>query len=453
MFQITINDETNRYELSELARMFVPSEMLVFLDSKDPEDLDAEIIDVPGADSLDRSAQKRFLYGILSEKTGKHPEWGTLTGVRPLKLFGRLAHSRGSVDAACEAFRNEYLVSEGKIRLLADTWNTQMKTGYSKDPHAAGLYIGIPFCPTRCLYCSFTSNKYKRDASERYLLALKKEIDAVKKIMQDRGIFAESIYIGGGTPTALEEDQFDELVHWTADAFLTPKTAEWTVECGRPDTITENKIRSLISAGAERISINPQSMHQKTLDLIGRLHTPKQTEEAFKTARDCGIKIINTDLIAGLPGEDPSDMRATLEKILELAPENITVHTLAVKRGSRLIEADKDYAYRQGEAVREMLSDAGGMLKSAGYSPYYLYRQKHMAGNFENVGWCRPGTANIYNIRIMEEDQSIIALGAGGISKVYYPEEDRLERVPNVSNYEIYIERIDEMIQRKEEGL
>ena len=455
MFQITIKDETNRYELTELAKMFVPAEELSINIAEyeyGSGNSEGSIV-IPGSDEMDRNAQKRILYDFLSDKTGIRPEWGTLTGVRPLKLFGRVVKSVGSEHAAVEYLKKEYLISYEKAMLLKRAWQTQQNAGYSKDPGAIGLYIGIPFCPTRCLYCSFSSNKYSREASDRYLQALKKEMDAVGRLMRKKSLFAESIYIGGGTPTSLEEDQFDTFVSWVSDIFAGADTGEWTVECGRPDTITAAKLRSLKAAGAGRISINPQSMQQKTLDIIGRHHTPEQITDAFNIARECGIEIINADLIAGLPDETPEDFEDTLKKILELSPENITVHTLAVKRGSRLIDTDKDYSYRQGDIVRKMLMIAEERLSVSGYSPYYLYRQKHMAGNFENVGWCRPGTASIYNIRIMEEDQSIIALGAGGISKVYFPEEDRLERVPNVSNYEIYIERIDEMIKRKEEGL
>ena len=271
--------------------------------------------------------------------------------------------------------------------------------------------------------------------------------------MKDKGLFAESIYIGGGTPSSLSEQQFSRLTEMVSQAFVNDRTAEFTVECGRPDTISRDKLLAAKAAGADRISINPQSMQQKTLDIIGRSHRPEDIYKAFELARQAGIGIINTDLITGLPGEDAEDFTDTLHRILELRPENITVHTLAVKRGSRLIEKDKDYSYYSGRTTARMLKIADETLSREGYLPYYIYRQKHMSGNFENVGWCRPGTAGIYNVRIMEEDQSIIALGAGGISKIYYPETDRIERAANVSNYEIYIDRIDEMIKRKEDAL
>ena len=225
------------------------------------------------------------------------------------------------------------------------------------------------------------------------------------------------------------------------------------MEGGRPETITAQKLAVIQEAGAGRVSINPQSMKQRTLDLIGRKHSPQQIREAFALAQQAGISIVNADLITGLPEETPEDFRDSLSEVIALGPENVTVHTLAVKKASRMIEEDPRIALRQADNVRQMLQDADRMLTEAGFEPYYMYRQKHMAGNFENVGWCRPGTASLYNIRIMEEDQTIVAMGAGAISKVYFPAENRLERVPNVSNYEIYIERIDEMIARKEAGI
>jgi len=455
LYRIIIKDQRNAYELSELAKMFVSADELDIKqigDFSEEDDGKPDLI-VPGASEMDRNAQKVLLFRYMAERTGKEPDWGTLTGVRPGKLFSQLVRRTGSTQAASEELRSTYLVSPEKIKLLEDTWNAQQTVLTDKDPSACGLYVGIPFCPTRCLYCSFTSNKFSEKAAAAYLQALYKEIDAVKDIMERRGLYADSIYIGGGTPTSLTDSMFEEMTGRVSEAFLRPKTAEFTVECGRPDTINEAKLKALKKAAAGRISINPQTMKDSSLKLIGREHSSAQIEEAFALAKSCGIGCINMDLIAGLPEEEPSDFKDSLGKVLDMGPENITVHTLAVKRGSRLIEADKDYSYRQGQTVRKMLAAGSSMLKDAGYSPYYLYRQKHMAGNFENVGYCTEGNASLYNIRIMEEDQSIIALGAGGISKVYYPSEDRLERVPNVSNYEIYIQRIDEMIKRKEEGL
>lgn len=463
MYRIRIKDSKNAYELTELAKMFVSSESLdIDVLSAESRECAADFT-VPSAAEMDRNAQKRVLYTFLAEKTGKQLDWGTLTGVRPVKLFAQIAAKHAENGSGCsdtktlasaeETLQQEYLVSPEKTALLRHTYEVQQRAGRDRDHHAVGIYVGIPFCPTRCLYCSFTSNRFTEKAAAEYLKALYKEIDAVRSIMDDRGSYAESIYIGGGTPTSLTEEMFAEMTGRVSDAFLRPKTAEYTVECGRPDTITAAKLRSLRSAGAGRISINPQTMKEATLKIIGRQHSPEQIEEAFALARTCGIDCINMDLIAGLPEETEADFAMTMDRIIAMGPENITVHTLAVKKGSRLIEADKDYSYRQAETVRSMLNTGSTKLAEAGYEPYYLYRQKHMAGNFENVGYCRKGTASLYNIRIMDEDQSIIALGAGGISKVCYPEDNRLERVPNVSNYEIYIDRIDEMIERKEKGL
>ena len=287
----------------------------------------------------------------------------------------------------------------------------------------------------------------------RYLEALKKEIEYTGRRMRETGLWPESIYIGGGTPTTLTAGQLDRLLTAVEDNMDLSRTVEFTVEAGRPDTITLEKLKVIKKHGVQRISINPQSMKERTLELIGRSHSPDDIVKAFEKSASAGISAVNADVIAGLPEEEPEDFAETLKRILELDPENITVHTLAVKRASRLVEMDRDYHYRQSERVKKMLEISKEMLAGAGYMPYYLYRQKHMAGAFENVGYCKEGTPCIYNIRIMEERQTVLALGAGGISKMYYPDENRLERVPNVSNYEIYISRLDEMLDRKEKNI
>ena len=408
---------------------------------------DAELVIGAGGDY---NESKRRAYAFFRKITGRDLDWGILTGVRPGKLYNEL---KAKGEDPEKILKEQYYVSDGKIELLRRVSENQQAVKRSPDPKAIGLYLGIPFCPTRCQYCSFTSNPYRRDASDAYLAALLREMDAVRKLMEERGQSAESIYVGGGTPTSLDEDQLKLFLNRIRDLFVTDGTVEFTVEGGRPETITEGKLAIIKGAGADRISINPQTMKQHTLDLIGRRHTPQQIREAFALADQAGIGIVNADLITGLPEETPEVFRDSLAAVLALGPENVTVHTLAVKKASRLIEEDAQIARRQAANVRQMLEDADRMLTDAGYGPYYMYRQKHMAGNFENVGWCRPGTASLYNIRIMEEDQTIVAMGAGAISKVYFPAENRLERVPNVSNYEIYIERIDEMIARKEAGI
>ena len=401
---------------------------------------------------VDRNAEKRALYALLSEATGITLDWGILVGVRPSKLYRELSEKLGR-EGAEEKLRRDYLVSDEKVQLLSDTYDTQLAASYDKNPSAVSLYVGIPFCPTRCLYCSFTSNRFKKDASIEYMKALKKEIAAVKDIFDKKGWYAESIYIGGGTPTSLDDEEFEDLLSEVKANYLSERTREFTVEAGRPDTITANKLALIKKYGADRISINPQSMKQHTLDLIGRSHSPEQIVSAFKLAKEAGIDIINADLIAGLPEETEEDFRKSLNAVLGLGANNVTVHTLAVKRASRLIEEDPGLGRRQAQTVREMLKTAKNTLYSRGFAPYYLYRQKNMAGNFENVGYCTKGLASVYNIRIMDENQSNIALGAGGISKLYFAEQNRVERIANVSNYEIYIDRIDEMIERKVKGI
>ena len=448
MYRISAENEKFRYDLSELAKMFLTADEFVIDIRDDGIGHPQPDLFVPG--NIPKNDQKRMLYAFLSQKTGKTLDWGVLTGVRPSKLYRELTASGKDTE---KVLKEEYYVSDGKLALLRKVFATQQQASLNMDPNAVGIYVGIPFCPTRCLYCSFTSNKITKKAASAYMAALVKEIWAVRRLMDEKAMYADSIYIGGGTPTSLDDEDFETLLKNVSEAFKGPETVEFTVEGGRPDTITAEKLTLIKKYGADRISINPQSMKQHTLDLIGRSHTPGQILEAFEIAKKSGIKVINADLITGLPEEEPEDFKNSLDTIIALDPANITVHTLAVKKASRLIEQDRDYNFRYAQVVREMLDYASRTLADCGYSPYYMYRQKHMAGNFENVGYCKKETASVYNIRIMEENQTILALGAGGISKQYFPAENRLERVANVSNYEQYIDRIDEMIQRKVEGI
>ncbi len=448
MYNIYLEENKLKYELNELVKMFLkPSEFQLVGE----EEKHAAQITVEGIS--DKNRAKRFLFDRLREITDKKPDWGTLTGVRPAKLAMEHFRQGHTPDEVRSILKETYYLSDEKTELLVELCLLQREILKDCDPDAVGIYAGIPFCPTRCVYCSFTSNQVKYEKIPPYLRALEKEIDFVGQHLKNIGRKAESIYIGGGTPTTLNPQDLDQLICRLQSTIDVSGLREFTVEAGRPDTITEEKLRVIKDRGVDRISINPQSMKQRTLDLIGRSHTPEEIVKAFRKAKEVEIPVINADLITGLPEETPEDFDHTLQQIIELAPENITVHTLAVKRASRLIEQDADYHYRQGEVVRQMLAIASQRLRQAGYHPYYMYRQKHMSGNFENVGWCKPKTESIYNIRIMEEDQTIVAMGAGGISKMYYPAENRLERIPNVSNYEIYIERIDEMIERKRKGI
>lgn len=473
MFNIQIPQTKNKYEYEELIKVFLKSGDYRLTGAEDQIDIERSVkeagtdgditVTVPeysediaenGKKEKDIKNQiKRFLYSALHQLTGETPDWGILTGVRPVKLAGELLQREGSEEQVRKILMEEYYLTGEKAQLLMDIVAYQRKLLSDSPGEAVGLYIGIPFCPTRCVYCSFPSNQGKAEHIATYLEALHREISYVSEKMKRKGWYPESIYIGGGTPTTLSEEQLGELLQHVTEAFDFSHLREFTVEAGRPDTITAEKLQVISRHNVQRISINPQSMNVSTLERIGREHRPEDIVEAFRLARATGIPIINTDVIAGLPEENVEDFVHTMERVLALEPENITVHTLAVKRASKLKEIDSEYNYKQGKRVRSMLDQAKEMLDRAGYEPYYLYRQKQMTGNFENVGYARGDTAGIYNIRIMEEAQTIIALGAGGITKVYYPEENRLERIANVSNFEIYIERLEEMLQRKEENL
>jgi len=439
-------ENTNQYE--ELIKVFLTQEEYALISRDDMQNAQPHIFKEFSFEG-DKDKLKREIYRFLEKETGKSPKWGILTGIRPVKLAGEMTDQLGR-DEALKKLDDEYLLHPEKSRLITDILDYQRKLLGKPEEDSLSIYLGIPFCPTRCLYCSFTSNQVKKPEIDRYLEALHKEIEYCGAKMAQRNDAPESIYIGGGTPTTLDELQLEGLLKKISECFDLSKLKEFTVEAGRPDTITPEKLEVMKRHGVDRISINPQSMKQHTLELIGRAHTVDQTLEAFKMAREAGFDCINTDLIAGLPEESLEDFKNSVDSMINLGAENITVHTLAVKRASRLKELDAEFNYRREDLREEMLTYAHIALSKAGYEPYYLYRQKHTSGNTENIGFCKRDLISAYNVRIMEEAQSILALGAGGISKVYYPDENRLERVANVSNYEIYIDRIDEMIQRKE---
>ncbi|MBN7772440.1 coproporphyrinogen dehydrogenase HemZ [Clostridium aminobutyricum] len=463
MYKIILNGITNKYEYDELIKVFLkPNQYELVCDSDfvsdeqgktgaEQDEKEFEMILV--FDKNEKNVLLRKIYLSLSKLTGKTPTWGIHTGVRPLKLVGELYKKFGSMEQVTEHLKDFYLFSDEKIALLRDTYAVQQGILGESDVNAVGIYIGIPFCPTRCLYCSFTSNQVGEQLIQAYLDALHIEMEQVGKGMAEKGWIPESIYIGGGTPTTITAEQLDKLLKAVHAHFDCSKLREFTVEAGRPDTITREKLEVIKNNGVKRISINPQSMNDQTLELIGRSHNSDEILNAFDLAREVGISSINADIIAGLPDEDLGDFEKTLDAMIGLSAENITIHTLAVKRASKLIDLDSDFHYKQAQIVNQMLDLSKEKLSEHGYIPYYLYRQKHMAGSLENVGYSRPGFEGIYNIRIMEERQTIIALGAGGITKVYYPDENRLERIPNVSNYEIYVTRLNEMIKRKDDNL
>ncbi len=400
--------------------------------------------------SVKRYIKTSLFYCFKNINDVKMP-WGILTGIRPSKRIYSM-WSDGFSDFEIErVLKDEYLVSEEKIKLAFDVAYAEKSIMEKNDNNSIGIYIGIPFCPTKCLYCSFTSYsllQYKNKV-DLYLKALVKEFCFASKYAERYEI--ESIYVGGGTPTSLNEEQLEFLLLNIEKYFKRP--VEFTVEAGRPDTITREKLRILKKYNVDRISVNPQTMNQKTLELIGRKHTVSDFVEAFKIAREEGHNNINTDLILGLPNEGKAEVSNTFERIFELNPESVTVHTLAVKRASRLKETLEKYDMLDVEKMEELLKISSDFAKKANMHPYYMYRQKNMVGNFENVGYCKEGLECIYNIKIMEEKQTILALGAGGSTKVVDRETDRIDRIFNVKSVDDYINRIDEMIERKKGGL
>ena len=394
---------------------------------------------------------KRFLYESLSSITGKTLPWGNLTGIRPTKIaYGMLEEGR-SEDEILTFLDKKHFVSEEKSRLSIDIAKRERELlsgvhyegGYS-------LYIGIPFCPTTCLYCSFTSfaiGAYRKQV-EDYVDCLIKEMEYVSKRYADK--ILDSVYIGGGTPTTLEAHQLDRLIGRLKELFDFSRVKEFTVEAGRADSITEEKLQVLYRHGVSRISINPQTMKQETLDIIGRRHTVEQVVEAYYMARKIGFDNINMDLILGLPGETPEDVQHTIDRVVEMAPDSLTVHSLAIKRASRLNQWIQENGISALQNTDETMAIAAAGAARLGMEPYYLYRQKNMSGNFENVGYARPGKFGLYNILILEEKQTIVALGAGSITKLVLP-GGRIERTDNVKDVKLYIEKIDEMIERKEQ--
>ena len=400
---------------------------------------------------------KQACYDLCRKISGIRPPWGSLTGVRPTHLMLEALGEGLTPEAAVARLTEEFDVTPEKAELLARIARVQGELPAPGDEWM-DVYIGIPFCTTRCAYCSFSSGEIgSGKLVAPYLGALEREIGAGAEILRESGKRLRALYVGGGTPTALPEEEFRRLLDCLLEAF--PDAREYTVEAGRPDTITRDKLRAIRQGGIRRISINPQTMNDRTLQVIGRAHTARQIRDAYALAREEGIPQINMDVIAGLPGEGMAEFSRTMEEAVRLAPESLTVHTLAIKRSSAF--GEKQTAFRQGrgepallpsgETAAEMVRLGRDTAQGMGMRPYYLYKQKYMAGNLENTGYALPGTECLYNVDIMEETSHILALGAGGISKRIYPEEGHIGRAPNVSNIEAYISRVEEMIRRKRE--
>ena len=398
-----------------------------------------------------KRAAKTSMFKLMCDIHGFCPPWGSLTGIRPTRLMYEAMEEGMTEEQAAKRLETEFFVSHEKAELLREI--IEMQKGYIFPPEDTfDLYIGIPFCVTRCAYCSFASGEIGDGRlTEPYTNAMIHEIRESAKLMNEMGLHLRAGYMGGGTPTAISADQMDRILTAAQECF--PGAVEWTVEAGRPDTITPEKLDVLIRHNIERISVNPQTFSDATLRAIGRAHSAEDTLRAYALAREKGFHHINMDIIAALPGEDIAAFEKTVDKCIELSPESITVHSLAIKRSSRLHEqltvAGDSHCQANAADADNMIRMAREKLRAGGWHPYYLYRQKYMAGNLENVGYAKKGYACLYNIGNMEETAKVLALGAGAISKWVFDRERRIERAPNLRNIEEYISRVDEMCERK----
>ena len=484
MIEIKLNEQSYEYDIYSLVKAFFPKEEIrvgeefAGHDGEEisfrlaigcapkkitleyfPETVDfcakMRCVPVKGEDRKEtKNKLKQMIYELFFELTGQTLPWGTLTGIRPTKIPLQMIEEGKDEAEIADYMRRTYLASEEKIDLSIDIAKREhgllqkldYEDGYS-------LYVGIPFCPSRCLYCSFTgypAGQWKKKMDD-YLDALEQEIRFVGERLSHKK--CNTIYIGGGTPTTLSAAQLDRLLSMIERNIPMDQVLEFTVEAGRPDSITREKLLAIRGHRPDRISINPQTMNQKTLDIIGRNHTTEQIKESYALAREVGFAHINMDLIMGLPGETIDDVAHTLEEIRRMEPDNLTVHSLAIKRAARLtMERDRYLGYPM-ENSQAHIDLAASVAAGMGMKPYYLYRQKNMAGNLENIGFAKEGSAGIYNILIMEEKQTIMALGAGAACKYVTEGGAKVTRSDNVKDVALYMERLPEMIQRKQNKL
>lgn len=384
---------------------------------------------------------------------GFRPPWGILTGIRPVKLVRELFASGMDAGQAGHYLTEELRVSPQKAALCLRTAEEETRITALSTPRSASLYISIPFCPTRCLYCSFISHDVEKTKKllPAYVEKLCEELKAVGALVQKLHLRLETIYMGGGTPTSLSASMLTQIFNTVRAVFSPDSLREYTVEAGRPDTITSEKLAAIRAGGCTRLCINPQTLDGAVLKRIGRAHTPEQFFTAFAAARAAGFSSINTDLIAGLPGDTPEGFAHTLDLLLPLSPEGVTVHTLAMKRSSRLVSSGGARYDARGADVEHMLRTAYTRLDAAGLAPYYLYRQRNTAGNLENTGFARSGHEGLYNVFIMDETHTVLAAGAGGVTKLKQPEGGRIERVFNFKYPYEYLARFDEVLARKKQ--
>ena len=399
---------------------------------------------------LRQRALKLSFFRAAREVTGVTPSWGALTGIRPAKLVRSMMEEGMTAAQADRVLRETYCVSPARRRLALESAAAGLKAKNELRPEEISLYIGIPFCPTRCAYCSFVSASVEKSFKlmEPYLESLTAEIDAAGRMVRETGLRVKSFYMGGGTPTTLSARQMDALLTRVNESFDLSGCAEYCIEAGRPDTIDREKMQVLLDHGADRISVNPQSLEAQVLEAIGRHHSPEDIERAMELAVSMGFPHVNMDLIAGLPADTPEGFRRTLDRCMTFGADNITVHTLSLKKGSRILL--EGLPIPTAEDVAAMLDYADPALRARGFQPYYLYRQKYMSGSFENVGWCISGAEGLYNIYIMEELHSILSLGAGGSTKMVDTKRNRIERVFHPKFPLEYIQRPEKLAENLE---
>ena len=466
-----VKNHNFHFELENLTRLFFPNEKItVIRDFSEPQppyiytEISDKIIISVNIGSFNKSetavkkltdddnelVSAQLLYKLLCDFTGLTQPWGILTGVRPVKLLRRLAEE-SSEEQAVKKFEKDFFVSNEKIALSRETEHNERKILELSKPESFSLYVGIPFCPSRCSYCSFVMASIERAEKliEPYTNLLCEEIKRTAEIANKLGLRLETVYFGGGTPTTLSAEQLDTVLGTVNKSFDMSTCREFTVEAGRPDTIDIAKLFALKENKVDRISINPQTVNDEVLKTIGRKHTAQQFFDAFELARKCGFDNINTDLIAGLPTDTPESFKNSLDSIVRLNAECITVHTLCMKRASRLTTEGVTLDLQQARDAREMLAYTQNILGQNEYIPYYMYRQSRMVGNLENVGWSKKGFESLYNVYVMDETHTILACGSGGVTKLKRNNPDYLERIFNFKYPYEYIDRFDELIQRK----
>lgn len=485
---LLINHETE-YELTELIKVFFPGDDILYIKEQD-EYLGEGILIINSLyeegeslysltkiysdniligqstenikfievyrDSVDKYIRlgiKKSLYNTLISISENEIPWGVLTGIRPIKIVHDLLDKDIDEKEIIRVLTEEYKLHLDKSQLVLDIGNKQRRYIYPLNKDRYSLYVSIPFCPTRCLYCSFPAlpiGRYENHVKE-YTSTVIYEIEKISEMMEGKEI--NTVYIGGGTPTAIPPMELEKIIQAIYNKFGEKNIREFTVEAGRPDTITKDYLTMLNRNRIGRISINPQTMNDDTLKLIGRQHKAQDIVKTFYMAKEIGFDVINMDLIVGLPGEGLTHIKRTLEEVKKLNPENLTVHTLSVKRGSKFKETIDKFSLQSQETLSTMLKETVEYSQRMGLEPYYLYRQKQILGNFENIGYSKPKMECIYNIVMMEEKETVLAAGMGSVSKIFFPEENRIERVPNFKDLKEYLERIDELIQNKKMAL